>query len=276
MTRSASITRFPSVTNPDGVTKDEMRKFPAIFATSPHPKMSERYTFLSTADIIEPLLKEGYVVTHIAQRATRFGHRDPKFTRHLVRMRRLGDKPVVDGVYPEVHIGNSHDGQCRYTMHGGILRLVCLNGAAISILDFKGISLFHRGELEPMLKQIREGVKSAGGALKIVERMAAKKVTAQAQKTFAQRAAELVWGTQRGSGVDFDTSVLLNARRDNDKGDDVWHVYNRVQENLMRGGIAIQHTTGQARSATTRGITHIRRELDVNLGLWQLATKLAA
>jgi Domain of unknown function (DUF932) len=271
MTRSTSISRFPSITNPQGLTIEEMKKFPAIFASAPHPKMSERYTFLSTADIIEPLMKDGYIVTHIGQRATRYGHRDPRFTRHLVRLRRLKDKPVVGDVYPEVHLQNSHDGQCRYLMNGGLLRLLCLNGMAISTLEFKGISLFHRGELDPMLKQIREGVESAGGVLPLVEKMANKKVSAQTQKSFAQKAAHLVWNT-----IDFDTSILLNSRREEDKGDDAWRVYNRVQENIMRGGIGIQHTAGQHRTSTTRGITHLGREQNINLELWKLATKLAA
>jgi hypothetical protein len=271
MTSSTSMTRFPSVTDPQGLSAEQLKKFPAIFATAPHPKMSERYTFLSTADVIEPLLKEGYVVTHANQRATRFGHRDPRFTRHLVRLRRLKDKPIVGDVFPEVHIANSHDGQSRWLMFGGLLRLACLNGMAFTTLQFKGVSLFHKGELEPMLKQIREGVKQAASAATIVERMVKKKLSEASQKAFAKKAAELVF-----ENTDFDSSVLLLPRRDEDKKDDLWTVFNIIQENLVRGGIKIQHTTGQQRSATTRGITHIRRELDTNLGLWQLASRMAA
>jgi hypothetical protein len=271
MTRSTSMTRFPSVTNPDGLTREELRKFPALFAKGAHPKMSDRYTFLSTAYVIEPLIKDGYAVTHVTQRATRFGHRDPNFTRHLVRLRRLKDKPIVGDVFPEVHLENSHDGQSRHRLFGGLLRLACLNGMAFSTVAFKGIALIHRGNLEEMLKQIREAVTQAGSASQFVEKMAAKKLAPAAQLRFAQKAAEVVF-----DNVDFDTKTLLVPRREQDKGADLWTIYNVVQENLVRGGIQIQHTTGQGRSATTRGITHIRRELDTNLALWQLAMKMAA
>lgn len=277
MTRSTSMSRFPSVINPEGLTAQQLKQFPSIFATAPSPKMSERYTFLSTADIIEPLLKEGYICTRASQRATRYGHRDPKFTGHSVTLRRAKDKPVVGDVYPTVQILNSHDGQCRYKMFGGLERLLCLNGMAVTTLDFKGVLLFHRGELDPMLKQIREGVTQAASALAIVEKMAKKILSPQAQRAFAQKAALLMWDTGRHrAAVDFDTSLLLRTRREGDQGNDLWRIYNVVQENLIRGGIEIQHTTGQQRSARTRGITHIRRELDVNLGLWQLANRLAA
>lgn len=271
MTRSTTITRFPSVTNPTGLTKAQMATYPSIFAKAAHPKMSERYTFLSTADVLEPLLKEGYVVTHATQRATRHGHRDPKFTRHLVRLRRVDDKPLVGDVFPEVQLSNSHDGQSRFQLFGSLLRLACLNGMAFSTLEFKGVSIFHKGALEPMLEQIREGVANAASAAKFVKAMAATKLSDSQMKSFARKAADLVWDT-----VDFDTAILLASRREADVGNDLWHTYNRVQENLVRGGIEIQHTTGQQRAATTRGITHIRRELDLNLSLWQLASRMAA
>jgi hypothetical protein len=265
------MARFPSITDPKGLSMDELKKFPSLFATAPHPKMSERYTFLSTADVIEPLLKDGYAITHVAQRATRFGHRDPRFTRHLVRMRRLKDKPIVGDVFPEVHLENSHDGQSRHRLFGGLLRLACLNGMAISTMAFKGIALIHRGNLEEMLKQIREAVTQAASAAQFVEKMAAKKLTPAAQLRFAQKAAEIVF-----DNVDFDAKLLLVPRREQDKTNDLWTTYNVVQENLVRGGVQIQHTTGQQRAATTRGITHIRRELDTNLALWQLASRVAA
>ena len=113
-----TMSRFPSVTNPNGITLEEMRNYPSVFATTAHPKMSDRYTFLSTADIIEPLLGEGYVCTHVVQRSTRQGHRDPRFTRHLVRLRRLKDKPIVGDVFPEFQLENSHDGQSRIRRWG--------------------------------------------------------------------------------------------------------------------------------------------------------------
>ena len=270
-----TMLRFAPKTDPHGLTLEQLRAFPSLFAQQAAPKMSDRYTFLSTADIIAPLLKEGYAVTHVTQRATRWGHRDPRYTRHLVRMRRLKDKPIVGDVFPEVHISNSHDGQSRYQMWGGLLRLACLNGMAVSTLEFKGLSLIHRGELEPMLAQIREGITQAAGAGKLVEKMAAKILQPSAQKKFAREAAGLVFN-YKGGQVDFDTSVLLTPRREEDNKNDLWTVYNRVQENLIRGGVEIVHLTGQEKKATTRGVTHIRREVDVNLGLWQLATRMAA
>lgn len=271
-----TMTRFEPTTDPKGVSVEDLKKYPSLFATTPSPKMSKKYTFLSTADIVMPLLKEGYAITHVTQRATRLGHRDPRFTRHLVRMRRLKDKPIVGDVFPEVHISNSHDGQSRYIMHGGLLRLACLNGMAISTIEFKGLSLIHRGDLEGMLAQIREAMTQAASAGQTVEKMAKKVLTPAQQKKFAHEGAKLVFDYKYNK-LDFNTDVLLVPRRPEDNQNDLWTIYNRVQENLIRGGVRIAHqTSGAERVSTTRGVSHIRREVDVNIGLWQLASRMAA
>lgn len=273
-----SITRFAPVTDPKGLTEEQLRAYPSLCATAASPKMSTKYTFLSTMDIVSPLLKSGYAVTHVTQRATREGHRDPKFTRHLIRLRRLKDKPIVGDVFPEVHITNSHDGQSRYRMHGGLLRLACLNEMAISTIEFKGLALIHRGALAELHKQIAEGIDQASSAGKIVEKMSKKILTEKSQLSFAREAAGLpsAFG-YKSSKLDFDTRVLLTPRREEDNQNDLWTVYNRVQENLIRGKVEIERQTGSgSRHATTRGITHIRREVDLNIELWQLASRIAA
>jgi hypothetical protein len=61
----------------------------------------------------------------------------------------------------------------------------------------------------------------------------------------------------------------LTRRRAEDKGDDLFTVFNVIQENLMRGGLSYQRQNG--RHATTRGIKTMDNELHVNQRLWSLA-----
>jgi hypothetical protein len=49
---------------------------------------------------------------------------------------------------------------------------------------------------------------------------------------------------------------------------------NRVQENLLRGGLSRRSTSG--RLTRTRRITAIREEVRLNSGLWDLASELLA
>ena len=82
------------------------------------------------------------------------------------------------------------------------------------------------------------------------------------QISFAADARQLRWGK--------DSTVapqdLLQSRRREDDGSDLWSIYNRVQENLMRGGFS--SPTSRRR---VREISNIKLSNSINEGLWDLA-----
>jgi hypothetical protein len=70
-------------------------------------------------------------------------------------------------------------------------------------------------------------------------------------------------------------ATLLEARRAEDEGSDLWHTLNRVQENLIRGGVADGHRDRRGRLRSVRGLRGIDSKVDLNKGLWTLAERLA-
>ncbi|MCO5763242.1 MAG: DUF945 domain-containing protein [Chromatiaceae bacterium] len=243
---------------------------PSLFASHAHPDMSRRYTFLSTAALLEPLVAEGWQITNVGQRIAR--RRDPNFTRHVVRVRPPLTKALTDvgDAVPEVVITNSHDGQSKLILMAALFRLVCTNGLVVSSMEFGGLSIRHAGDIEVAMARVQEALTRSTDSLDQVHRMQQVNLTREQQLGYASNVSKLVWGAD-----DFDTSRLLEARRSADAGDDVWHVFNRVQENVMRGGLPI-HREHNTRASVTRGITHIGRSIDLNLALWNEALKLAA
>ena len=67
-------------------------------------------------------------------------------------------------------------------------------------------------------------------------------------------------------------SRLLECRRADDTNDNLWTVFNRVQENLITGGIHSINAKGRA--TKTRPIRAIREDVRVNAALWQHAMAL--
>jgi len=67
---------------------------------------------------------------------------------------------------------------------------------------------------------------------------------------------------------------LLACRRSEDVGDDLWHVYNRCQEHLLRGGLIRRSITG--RLTRTRAIGSIQQDVALNGQLWDLAVQRLA
>lgn len=63
--------------------------------------------------------------------------------------------------------------------------------------------------------------------------------------------------------------------REEDKYDDLYTVLNVIQENLLRGNISgTNKETG--RRFTSRDITSIGKDVDVNQGLWNIAERIAS
>jgi hypothetical protein len=67
------------------------------------------------------------------------------------------------------------------------------------------------------------------------------------------------------------TSVL-SAQRPEDKGSDLWTVFNRVQENIMEGNFPYRTLTGKVRQA--RKIKNFKQDLDLNKQLFSKALEL--
>ena len=91
-------------------------------------------------------------------------------------------------------------------------------------------------------------------------------------KAFAERALALRFPEPAQSGME--PLQLLTSRRAEDVGDDLWRVYNRCQEHLLRGGLTRRSASG--RLTHTRRISSIRRDVQLNGQLWDLAAQVLA
>jgi hypothetical protein len=88
---------------------------------------------------------------------------------------------------------------------------------------------------------------------------------------FAEGAHTLRFGPE-------DTTInpvrLLAARRPDDQGRDLWRTFNRVQENVIRGGLQGLNAAG-TRRVSSRAIRGIDGDVRLNTALWQLAERMA-
>ena len=92
------------------------------------------------------------------------------------------------------------------------------------------------------------------------------------QIAFAERALTIKFPVLASCGMQ--PSQLLTCRRVEDAGDDLWSVLNRVQENLLAGGLSRRSERG--RLTRTRRITSIREDVRINGRLWDLAAEVLA
>lgn len=249
------------------LSMDQIREAcPAVFQEEAHVSRSDRYVHISTEPVLAAMHAAGYGVSKAQQTRTRAADKRG-YARHLLAFRPLEgfQKAHVGDAIPEIVLLNAHDGNCAYRLHVGLFRLVCENGM-IAGNQFETISIRHRGApalevaeqstriLEEYVPKLKQWVDKAQSTV----------LTAPQQMKFAQEAQII-----RFPEAPFDAKELLRERRKADHGDDVWHVFNRVQENLMRGGIEFQNANG--RNCITKPIERVTKDVIFNQKLWNLA-----
>lgn len=257
----------------DALSLDVIRRnAPAVFAHAAHERTSPKYTFIPTERVLEGLMGAGFVPVQASQAKTRHPDRE-QHARHVVRLRRRFETIALRDSIPEIVFLNSHDGTSAYQLRMGLFRVVCTNGLIVSRAALPAFYVTHRGNI------VDEVV---AGALNLaeqfdelaasVDRMEQRILDLTEQVGFAQRALALRYPDVTTSGMQ--PSQLLTCRREEDDGPDLWRVYNRVQENLLRGGLSRRAATG--RLTRTRRITSIREDVRLNSALWDVATELLA
>ena len=242
---------------------------PSVFSETHSPKMSDKYVHIKTSDILERFRDMGWDVASV--NAPRHS-KAPEFARHALRLRHK-DFPSLDkdSVIPELIVLNSHNGSWALRIALGMFRVVCSNGMVAGSL-WDGIALKHYNikDLEEKVESVtqRMGTLANGLADKITKWQQVE-VPFKEQEEFARRAIGIRWGDK----TPVTPENLLLARRDVDKGNSLWKVYNRVQENLTQGGYT--GTTSNGRTLNIKPVKNVKRDYKFNYALFDLAAATA-
>ena len=270
-TRFARNTRVLRTDSP--LSEDQMRAAaPSVFAEGKHASRSERYTYIPTIDVLRGLRKEGFEPFMVAQGQSRVEGK-AEFTKHMIRMRHAGQvqtKPEAN----EIILINSHDGASSYQMLAGMLRFVCCNGLVVGKV-VEDIRIPHKGNIQG---EVIEGAFRVLDQFETVEASAEgmKALTLQPEEetAFATAALALRFGerTDDQPPPPITAEQLIEARRPEDLGHSLWTIFQRSQENIMRGGQPGRSVQG--RRLHTRPVGSIDRGVSLNRALWVLAEEM--
>lgn len=257
------------------LTDDQIKtQASSVFAAAPQAGVSERYTFLPTAQIVSRMRKEGWAPVEVRQQAVRLEGR-MGFQKHLIRFQRRDQMAVAGEYTPEIALVNSHDRSSAYQIHAALFRFVCSNGLMVSDGSFEPVSIRHSG---------READEIIGASFAMlgqlprlsdkVEAFRLRHLSMSEQQAFAAEAIKLRWDDPAHAPIG--VAKALVPRRTEDTGSDLWSVYNRVQENIIRGG---QRDFGQRqengrRIGKSRPVTGLDESIRINRGLWEIAEAL--
>ena len=239
---------------------------PAIFATTPSPKMSDKYVFVPTMDILENFQKQGWELSSVKQNGRKV------HGVHELRLRN-GDLPKVGDCLVEAIIRNSHNGMATFSVSAGLHRLVCSNGLTVPTSLSESFNLRHQRFNLDEVKQLTD---SFAGRLPLiqssVDRMMSKELTTPEKIKFVKQAINVRWktGTVPAS---LDVMAIMYPKREEDNKNDLWTVFNVIQENFISGGL--EYKSNRGRTTTLKGLKDIMVVNKINTKLWELAEQFS-
>lgn len=253
------------------------RTAPSIFTTEGATGTSDKYRHISTIDVVKGLASKGFMLVKATQNRTRIIDRAP-FTKHMLRFRHVDSVPTVGGLFPELVLVNSHDGLSSYRLMAGLFRLICSNGLVAGNTS-KEVRIKHQGDVVGnVIEGTYEVMREATHLLEHAGQMGSIELTIPEKIIFSEVVHELRFdGDSALTKEVIKPEQFLRPRRYHDSGkNDLFTVFNVVQENVIKGGLRgwARDEKGRARSVSTREIKSIDQSNSLNRALWTLAEKM--
>jgi hypothetical protein len=150
----------------------------------------------------------------------------------------------------------------------GYIRAAFLSNESLAAVTFK-----ENIEYKQVVRKLVDSITFANatcdftptGTVTLTERI----LTLDEKKDFANEAIKLRWENNKNvKNISLNDMIL--PKREGDMGDDMWKVFNVVQEKLVRGGLI--YRTDSGRNVRTRQLTDVVGNTKFNRELWELAS----
>jgi hypothetical protein len=249
---------------------DAMHKYaPSLFATHAHPKMSEKYAFTNTYDIILHIHNRGFRVVSVQGGLG-------AYKKVMVRMRSTHYDIRANESAPEIVVIDSHDGSSSLKMCLGFIRFVCMNGMIAGDMFYNKTFLHRTPDLMArVMLELRDIDAPMNELIQRITAMRRYQTTFGDRIVLADRIVRERWGEERDAGFIAEMrSRMLKPRRSEDHGEDLYTVMNVLQENCLRGGMT--YMSNNNRLASVKPISDVRRNMNINQSLWDCGEQLLA
>ena len=229
--------------------------------------LSDKYKLVETKKIADKFKALGFNVDdYQAARVRKVSKQG--YQKHLVR---LSNPTLLSSAHKDLKlqlvVTNSHDGLSAFKIQLGIYRLVCSNGLMVGT-TFESISLRHTGTIIDQVDQAVERMVAQVNRLDLaITAMKTKVLTKEQTTLFIAQAIKLRYPDK--SIMDVSLPIL----RREDEENNLFTLYNRIQENLVRGGNQVRNNQNRLRQA--RQLTSITALTKINEQLFDLANEYA-
>lgn len=275
----ASSARFDTAQRVLG--EDELRNLaPSIFAVDAHHSRSERFKAIPTWEVLQGLMKEGFMPVAAKQAVARYDDRRD-FTKHMIRLRKVDQekKYTVGDTVLEMILKNANDGTSAYDLMAGLFKIQCLNSLVAQTATIDTVKVRHSGDVTAkVIDGTYRVLNSSERLLEAPVEWSKINLNAEERQVMAESARVIRFGDAEGNvNTPIQPRQLLVHRREVDAKPTLWNTFNVIQENTVKGGLTgiRRDENGRARRATTRAVNGIDQDVKLNKALWVLAERMA-
>ena len=254
------------------MTTEQLKQVaPSIFTTQAHHTVSDRYTYISTARILEIMQSHGWLPVDAFENRVRSEDKQ-NFQKHLIVLQNFSSFLMEEENIPQIILTSSHDTTACVELKLGVFRMICSNGIILADSLMQAHKIKHIGFCEAY---VSDAIEATVSYLPLLEERINTYSNIQLKPTeelaFAKAAASIRFDTDTH---DVDYPSMLEARRDGDIGSDLWRCFNRIEEACIRGGVKGKNRFTQ-RNFTSKAIQSIDSKLSIGEQLFGLAEKIA-
>jgi hypothetical protein len=224
--------------------------------------------YIETADVVSDLQKEGWKVGGVCESKNKKTRQiDSNYVKlyhpDLTMKNNKGQTECLSNVY----LTNSTDGKHALQVDYGLFRLICSNGVITGVREDVGrIPHTEKGvrDYQFTINNVNEIAKQA---LSSFDSFKNKILTSKQIQKLAVDALKIRFGRVQN----INSQQLLNIHREEDKGDDLWTVFNRIQENLTKSNMLVD-INGKLLTGT---VNNVKQDIAVNQKLYNLVEAYA-
>ena len=144
--------------------------------------------------------------------------------------------------------------------------MVCSNGLVIADTTFEQVKIKHQWYSFDEIRKIMDGMlEVVPKVITQVQELNSVTLSDDQQVDFASKA--LLTRYPKGN-ENLNIEDLLSPVRQGDRGDQLWKIFNVVQEKLIKGGLVFNDK--KEKMQKLRPIINIDRRIEVNKKLWEL------
>ena len=268
------------------LNEDEIRKTcPYAFVTAPtNPGVSDKYVQATTIDVVRDMAKLGWYPVVAKQCRGKKGSKGIR-SFHMISFQNPDVKIMKNETeieaYPRIILTNSHDGFSSFKFMCGLYRLVCSNGLVIADEEFANMSIRHINyNFEELRKMVVTTMENLPEQISVLNKIQKTNLTEEEKTNFAVSAIKLRKGYNEDDNVEINQETIdevLTPVREEDKGDNLWNIYNIIQERILKGNFMYGERNKKVRKV--RAITSVVKDIQINRDLFNLANsyvKIAA